>query len=214
MMEVDVRSTPGAFAYDLETLGRIKATGLGINYLAGSLKLGGDLTFEGKGCIYTSGASGDTLALQYMVAQNVTIFEALVSGNPWVYIFGYQSGTGPKYGRHGVNNVGQYLIEGENAILLNAGGYAIAELASASFLLKDDRPFVFGNDGDICMGYLNTGDIWHLCDGGSLGSNIRMSSNGTGISWWGATPIARPTGVAVTAAAIHAALVSYGLITA
>jgi len=32
------------------------------------------------------------------------------------------------------------------------------------------------------------------------------------IGFWNATPVAKPTGVAVTAAGIHAALVSIGLI--
>lgn len=39
-------------------------------------------------------------------------------------------------------------------------------------------------------------------------------TNGTAIGFYGTTPIAQQTGVAVTAAAIHAALVNLGLITA
>ena len=42
----------------------------------------------------------------------------------------------------------------------------------------------------------------------------RITVNATGIGFFATTPAARPTGVAVTAAAIHAALVTLGLITA
>ena len=46
-------------------------------------------------------------------------------------------------------------------------------------------------------------------DGG--GTLLRINENST-MGFFGATPVARPTGVAVTAEAIHAALVSLGLI--
>lgn len=42
----------------------------------------------------------------------------------------------------------------------------------------------------------------------------RIEANNTGIGFFGATPVAKPTAVAVTAAGIHAALVSLGLISA
>lgn len=42
----------------------------------------------------------------------------------------------------------------------------------------------------------------------------QFQMNGTGIGFNGAGPVAQPTGVAVTAEAVHAALVSLGLITA
>ena len=48
----------------------------------------------------------------------------------------------------------------------------------------------------------------------SFGSDIRFQCNGTGIGFFSATPAAQPTGVAVSAAGIHAALVTLGLITA
>lgn len=43
-------------------------------------------------------------------------------------------------------------------------------------------------------------------------NTTKLLANPTGLGFFGATPVAKPTGVAVTAAAIHAALVSYGLI--
>lgn len=46
------------------------------------------------------------------------------------------------------------------------------------------------------------------------GTTKLIESNATGLGFYGATPVARPTGVAVDAAGIHAALVSLGLITA
>ncbi len=41
-----------------------------------------------------------------------------------------------------------------------------------------------------------------------------LNHDGAGVGFYGAAPVAQQTGVAVTAAAIHAALVALGLITA
>jgi hypothetical protein len=41
-----------------------------------------------------------------------------------------------------------------------------------------------------------------------------LNHDGSGAGFYGTTPVAQQTGVAVTAAAIHAALVNLGLITA
>jgi len=43
---------------------------------------------------------------------------------------------------------------------------------------------------------------------------IRVGATGASVGFYGTTPIALQTGVAVTAAGIHAALVALGLITA
>lgn len=49
---------------------------------------------------------------------------------------------------------------------------------------------------------------------GWSGGTSRIEINGTGIGFFAVTPVAQQTGVAVTAAGIHAALVNLGLITA
>ena len=46
------------------------------------------------------------------------------------------------------------------------------------------------------------------------GTTERIAVDGTGIGFFGATPVAKPTAVPVTAAGVHAALVSLGLISA
>jgi len=46
------------------------------------------------------------------------------------------------------------------------------------------------------------------------GVTYAIQSNATGLGFFGATPVARPAGVAVSGAGIHAALVSLGLISA
>ena len=63
---------------------------------------------------------------------------------------------------------------------------------NTDFTLADDIAILFGGDEDECMGYMNAGDIWHLCDGNVLGANIRMSINGTGLSFFGVAPVAQP----------------------
>lgn len=54
-----------------------------------------------------------------------------------------------------------------------------------------------------------------VVNGGTVRGQVTLESEtGSTNGFFGADPVARPTGVAVTAAAIHAALVALGLITA
>ncbi len=71
----------------------------------------------------------------------------------------------------------------------------------------------FGDPGGSLRGFLqydHNDDSLRLGAGGAT----RLQVTGTGMGFNGTAPVAKPTGVAVTAAAIHAALVSYGLIAA
>lgn len=47
-----------------------------------------------------------------------------------------------------------------------------------------------------------------------IGPVVQVGGTDGKVGFFGATPVAQPTGVAVTAAEIHAALVALGLITA
>lgn len=62
----------------------------------------------------------------------------------------------------------------------------------------------------VSTGGAGTGKLYIV----AASSQQRITINSTGMGFFGATPAARPTGVAVTAAGIHAALVTLGLITA
>lgn len=50
--------------------------------------------------------------------------------------------------------------------------------------------------------------------GGTNATGVRVGASGKNVGFYGTTPVALQTGVAVTAAGIHAALVNLGLITA
>lgn len=69
-----------------------------------------------------------------------------------------------------------------------------------------------GSDTNISLSLQpkGTGSILVKTSGGTT----RINTDNTGIGFFGATPVAKPTGVPVTAADIHAALVSLGLIAA
>ncbi|MBB4272799.1 hypothetical protein [Rhizobium mongolense] len=77
----------------------------------------------------------------------------------------------------------------------------------------DTATIGFGDAASSLQGwvqYVHSSDTLRLGAGGS--TRVQITSAGMGFN--GAAPISKPTGVAVTAAAIHAALVSYGLIAA
>ena len=65
-------------------------------------------------------------------------------------------------------------------------------------------------DTSVSVEGLGTGGVL-LKDGGAA---TKIALDTTGIGFYGASPVAKPTGVAVDAAGIHAALVTLGLIAA
>lgn len=62
----------------------------------------------------------------------------------------------------------------------------------------------------VSTGGSGTGKLWIV----AASSGKRITIDSTGIGFFGAAPAAKPTGVAVTAAGVHAALVTLGLIAA
>lgn len=106
--------------------------------------------------------------------------------------FRFQKGSGSQYvSRYPTSTSGYDLVfqaRGDQVTLYGAGGIVINE--------GGDSENDFRVEGDSIAGLIAT-------DAGI-----------DGLGFYGATPVAQQTGVAVTAAAIHAALVNLGLITA
>ena len=134
-----------------------------------------------------------------------------------------------------------YVMEAEDKITFDSSGTnkVVLDDANSNFEIVSEGTyggfFTDGNGGDFTKG-------WYYidADGVQLGSGQTGGANGTSllifesggnsainffsknVSMWavsnsnmgffGATPVAKPTGVAVSAAGIHAALVSLGLI--
>lgn len=89
----------------------------------------------------------------------------------------------------------------------DVGGEAVAELRA------DSNIDVHSDNGDISI--YSDGFGTHFVDihANGVNASVRIQSNATGkLGFFNVTPVNKPTGVAVTAAAIHAALVSLGLI--
>lgn len=65
---------------------------------------------------------------------------------------------------------------------------------------------------DVDLAFMPQGDGVGRLRGGAFADKVTWST--TGIGFYGTAPVAKPTGVAVTAAGVHAALVTLGLIAA
>ena len=77
--------------------------------------------------------------------------------------------------------------------------------ASASLYVgTDEAALLYGGNGFV----INSTD-WSVAPNGGT---TQIKGNTTGLGFFNATPVAKPTGVAITAGGIHAALVSLGLI--
>lgn len=123
------------------------------------------------------------------------------------------SGTNKKLAQNSTTN-GNYVELNSTHLGLYCAAGSYVEMQgggvtnyTAGWFYADDNTASFGNnDGEFRV---NTTESAISYDG-----NDRVVVNATGIGFFGATPVAQPTGVAVTAGGIHAALVSLGLITA
>ena len=148
--------------------------------------------YSGRGYIKTAGTAPQPLYIMDNVAQNILCWSSLTAGNPYLYLYGWDTVAGAvKYGKLGVNSAGHFEIRAEELMTFHASGVGIGYMSSGGFYFEDDIKIFFGTNIDMCMGYMDTGDIWHLCDQATLGSNIRMSINATGLSFFGVTPVAQ-----------------------
>jgi hypothetical protein len=82
------------------------------------------------------------------------------------------------------------------------------------------KGYVIVNDTQADLAFNNSGgDVLYGISARSTNvqfranASILIQGDSTGLGFFGGTPVAKQTGVAVTAAGIHAALVNYGLIT-
>jgi len=165
----------------------------------------------GYSIIKSRGPAVQGLKLQGNIATSIFLWSELTAGNPYLYIYGYKTADAIKYGRHWVNPSGFYKIDAQLRGYLQQSGTDMAFWTDGKFNLLDDKIIAFGTGVDMCMGYMNTGDIWHLCDQATLGADIRMSINATGLSFFGVAPVAQAAHIADTggddAAVVNAILV-------
>jgi len=123
------------------------------------------------------------------------------------------SGTNKKLAQNSTTN-GNYVELNSTHLGLYCAAGSYVEMQgggvtnySAGWFYADDSSASFGtNDGEVVVG----GGSSYIGYNGAKGFEV----NATGIGFFATTPVAQPTGVAVSAAGIHAALVSLGLITA
>lgn len=100
------------------------------------------------------------------------------------------------------------------------GTWVIRSVATAGPGLIDETPSSSNptvlprrNDSDTGIG-AGTSDELHLIAGGQSCVGVAETGSAPQVGFYGTTPVSQQTGVAVSAAGIHAALVALGLITA
>jgi len=156
------------------------------------------------------------LHLQFSADHDLKIFTNAETGeNPYVYIYGYDTGAAAvKFMRFwiGAAGGGNIDVESDKFGALRENNIIIMQWNSSLMRIPDDKIITFGTDDDMCMGHLSASDIWHLCDQATLGSNIRMSINATGLSFFGVAPVAKaahiPDSSGDDAAAVNAILLA------
>lgn len=145
-------------------------------------------------------------------------------GGSITFIGGNSSGTGGDV--HFTSGLGNLVGPTHGKIDFKVGtiGSSIAEFPSdaTGLNLFDGKKLYMGSGRDLEIYYNNINGN-SIIDGninntGGLvlqdNGTTRIELNATGLGFFGATPVAKPAGVAVTATGIHTALVSLGLIAA
>ncbi len=106
-------------------------------------------------------------------------------------------------------NLWNFQIGGGNKFIIDSAGRIHAPVAgSGAGLLLGGDVLLYRSAADI----LQTPDSVHI--EGDLEIDGDLNHDGTNVGFYGTAPVAQQVGVAVTEAAIHAALVNLGLITA
>lgn len=195
------------FSMTLTQLVALAASGLANVVEDLSPQLGGTLdlnTFD----ILASSTDGPALVDEDATPQNPTL---IISKSD------LSTGVGGEAGDISLINAGieSLLIDTGGAVVLRqTGGSFRASNVSGPTILNEAataiNPTVVHNRSSSNSGVGGVAGATSLIAGGVE----RITVNATGIGFFATTPVARPTGVAVTDVAIHAALVALGLITA
>jgi len=165
----------------------------------------------GEAYISTYGISPATLRFQHSTPQDIKCWAGISSGNPYFYIHGYKTADTVKYGRLFVDTVGHFIIDTEIKGILSQGGSIVAKWSEGIFNLLDDNLMILGDTWDCSMGWLNASSVFQIVKGYVLGSNVMMSINATGLSFFGVAPVAQAGHIGDTggddAAVVNAILV-------
>lgn len=175
----------------------------------------------GKGIIIANGALRDLgggvfSAMEVPSASQFSWYRDNGAGAGQQAAYIWESGTvagsailGMRFGSDGIS-----WRSGSTAILRGASvASAVNNLVvSPSATGGNTSVLAEGTDTNVGIVVRPKGSGSLLLQGGSAATKIGV--NTTGLGFFGTTPIAKPTGVAVDAAGIHAALVSLGLIAA
>lgn len=163
-------------------------TGGGVSFNTGSGRSGGDISF---------------------IAANGTVNGGNINFNSG--IGNGPTGTGGNFSL--TAGIGATTASGGN-FEMTAGAAASSGTGGSSTMLSGGSVTGQGGDFVIACGFGNpNGSIYLYADSGPVIQITQDATPNLQLGFFGVTPVAQPTAVPVTAAGIHAALVSLGLIT-
>jgi hypothetical protein len=209
----------------IATIGRPSLTGgatvtnthIGL-YIQDQSGIGGVASYALQSVGGTVSFSGGNVGVATGTPQNV--FEVLPGSNGMISVgngycaaagnivgihIGYLSSSNLNYRKTAIvyEGTGDGNVRGNFHVLMNN------DVGSGSATLADSR-LMINSPGSVMIGTTTDG----MTAGGSLAIAKDLAHRGTKVGFYNTTPIVQQTGVAVTAAGIHAALVNLGLITA
>lgn len=130
--------------------------------------------YSGFGSIETLGALPLGLRFQHDTPVDITCWKSIPVGNPYFYIYGYQTDVGVKYGRQRVTSSGNFVIDAEVAGFLSQGGTSLLAWTSDFMRMMDNKTIRFGSGDDYSAGYHEPTDTLQVVDGATLNASVRV----------------------------------------
>lgn len=216
-MEHDTGETDLSFVGDTFSLNTSTGAQI-INSTANNIFMNQNLSVQASQLLLGTGTSDATLDINANTAGSWKVQLRRGGANAW---WVYNAGTSNFYVRDQVNaRMHLTLIPGASS--------------TAAYTDIDSMVRIYGTQLDVgpatnkaSIGSLGTTDAWVDAGGTNANVTLNLRSKGTGqivsltahrfngnVGFYGTAPIAKQTGVAVTAAGVHAALVNLGLIAA
>jgi len=113
----------------------------------------------------------------------VSFFDNISAGNPAVYVYGFQTGVGKKWGWLQVDINGVFVLNSQVSGHLYCGVPCLKWDYVGNigrFGTTDTSLLSFGADNDYAFCYYTTNDELQLVDGALLNTNVRMTLDSTG----------------------------------
>lgn len=135
---------------------------------------------SGAAYFNVEGTSPGNMHFQYNNPQNIRCWQHITSGNPYFYVYGYQTGVESRWMRFGVTPAGSGVIDCQGEFAFKPASITVGTFRTTGLRLDDDILSMYGTGEDYSIGYHLATDSLQIVNGAILNSNIRLLLDSAG----------------------------------